>query len=68
MEMTKVESSNIKSVGWLNEELYVEYSGGIYIYEKVSKELFTKLLAAESKGHFMNEEIKGKYNYRKAGK
>lgn len=65
MEMIKVDSSNVKSIGWDKDQLYVEYSGGTYIYENVAKEVFDKLMLAESKGKFMVSEIKGKYNYKK---
>lgn len=68
MELTKVKSSNIIAVGWENDKLYVEYPGGIYTYNNVSKDLYEKLLSAESKGHFLNEEIKGRYAFSKIGK
>lgn len=64
MILTKVESSNIESVGWENNTLYVKYlSGGYYAYQNVPKEVYDNFCAAESKGRFMNAEVKNKYNY-----
>lgn len=64
MQLREVMSSNIKKVGYENKELLVEYlSGAKYKYKEVPEELFTKLLEAESKGRFMNSEVKGKYEY-----
>lgn len=65
MEMIKVKSSNIQSVGYENEKLYVQYNSGLYLYEGVKKEVYNNLLQAESKGHFISTEIRGKYNYKK---
>ena len=61
--MVKVESSNISAVDF-NEGLIVEYKSGVrYKYKDVPKELYEKLLQAESKGRFVNTEIKGHYEY-----
>lgn len=66
MEFVKVESSNVKEVAWENNELYVIYNGdNCYKYENVPKEVYDKLLLSESKGKFMNSEVKNKYNYKK---
>lgn len=63
MEMKKVKSSNVVAVGYDGANLIVEYAGGTYSYEKVAKKVYEGLLAAESKGRYMNSEIKGKYAY-----
>lgn len=68
IKMVKVESSNIKEIGWDNDALYVKYSSGVYRYNGVKKEIFEELLKAESKGRFMNEQIKGQYDYKKLEK
>ena len=65
MEMVSVKSSNVKAVGFEDNKLFVEYPGGTYVYEGVDKALYEKLLSAVSVGHFMNEEIKGRFNYSK---
>ncbi|MFC1696873.1 KTSC domain-containing protein [Nanoarchaeota archaeon] len=64
MERTNVNSSNIKSIGYdeQNGILEIEFlSGGIYQYSKVSKETYNALMNASSKGKFFATFIKDKY-------
>lgn len=62
MELKKVKSSNIESVGYENENLYIQYqSGTIYKYKNVPKVIYESLMDSDSKGRFMNSEIKNKY-------
>lgn len=62
MELKKVKSSNIDSVGYENENLYIQYqSGAIYKYKNVPKVIYESLIDSDSKGRFMNSEIKNKY-------
>lgn len=63
IKFTEVKSSNIISVGHDETNLYVNYKSGTYKYENVDKSVYESLLSSESKGRFMNENIKGKYNY-----
>ena len=67
MKVQEVVSSNISKVGYLpTKGLIVEYkSGNTYAYKDVPYEIYTKMLESESKGRFMNENIKGKYKYSK---
>ena len=65
MQMTPVISSNVIAVGYENNNLYVDYKGGRYIYLNVPKIEFENLLNAESKGKYMNKHIKGYYSYSK---
>ena len=59
---SEVNSSNIKSVGYLNNNLLVEYhSGDVYSYKQVPALLYDKLVTADSVGRFVNSEIKSKY-------
>jgi hypothetical protein len=62
---TPVESSNIISVGYdeTTSSMYVKYPSGIYKYDDVDKSVYESLLTSTSKGRFMNENIKGQYNY-----
>ena len=60
---TPVQSSNIISVGHDGTNLYVNYKSGTYRYDNVDKSVYESLLSSESKGRFMNENIKGKYTY-----
>ena len=62
--MIAVSSSNIKAIDHDGTDLVVEYiSGSKYRYKGVPTELFEALKTAESKGRFMNAEIKGKFDY-----
>jgi len=63
MEMIKVNSSNVIAIGYDGKDLHVQYAGGTYVYENVSRQLFEDLKKAESKGKFMNEFVKGTYKY-----
>ena len=68
VEMKKVNSSNIQAIGYKDwiQELYVQYNSGTYIYHEVELELYERLMKAESKGRFLNENIKNKYKFTKA--
>ena len=70
MKLQEVVSSNISGVGYEKEgNLIVGYtSGATYRYKGVPKELYEALLKAESKGRFMNESIKGHYEYERVDK
>lgn len=63
IQFTEVKSSNIISIGHDGTNLYVNYKSGTYKYENVDKSVYESLISSESKGRFMNENIKGKYNY-----
>jgi hypothetical protein len=63
IQFTEVKSSNIISIGHDGTNLYVNYKSGTYKYENVDKSVYESLLTSDSKGKFMNENIKGKYNY-----
>ena len=62
-----VSSSNILSVGYKNEKLYVEFSNsGLYEYTNVPQEIFESFIAASSVGKFFYANIKkGPYPYKK---
>jgi hypothetical protein len=63
IQFTQVQSSNIISIGHDGTNLYVNYKSGTYKYENVDKSVYESLISSESKGRFMNENIKGKYTY-----
>ncbi len=72
VSMVLVESSQIKSIGHLPEDnatqlkLFVRFhSGGLYVYRKVPAALVQDFIAAESSGSFLNQNIKGKFEYEK---
>ncbi len=69
MDRTTVTSSNIASVGYDLETrtLEVEFKhGGVYQYAEVPPEDHAGLMAADSKGKFLNERIKLAYGYSSA--
>ena len=60
----QVVSSNINAIDYDGTDLIVEYKSGTkYKYKNVPTELFESLKNAESKGRFINSEIKGKFDY-----
>ena len=67
--MIPVESSSIELVGYDEEaqELYVQFHnrGRTYAYADVSPAQFDALLAAPSKGRYLNYEIKPYHEYRR---
>jgi hypothetical protein len=61
MEMQPVKSSNVRAVGYdeENKTLTVEFrSGGIYQYPGVPPEMYADLLAAESVGRFVSQVVR----------
>ena len=71
MERTPVTSSSIASAGYSAEgsTLELEYrNGSVYQYFAVPKSVFDSLLAAESKGTFVSERIRGHYPYRRVAR
>jgi hypothetical protein len=68
MERIPVASSSIASAGYSMDgsTLELEYrNGSVYQYFAVPKKVFDSLLAAESKGIFVSERIRGHYPYRR---
>lgn len=66
MTLEPVSSSNLEAVGYdsPSETLAVRFkSGRIYQYFDVPKHIHASLMAAESKGGYLNREIKGAYRY-----
>lgn len=66
LKLKDVQSSNIEKIGYNEEDkiLYVKYKlGKIYAYANVPKDLYESLNKAESKGSYMNSNIKNKFKY-----
>ncbi len=64
--MVPVQSSNVESIGYQPNELHVRFrAGGHYVYDGTNAELHQALLAAESKGRFIGQHLKGKFTSRK---
>ena len=65
---TEVESSNIDQIGYDEDrqELHVLFnSGSEYVYAGVSDTTVKAFIEADSKGKFLNQYIKGNYEYQK---
>jgi KTSC domain-containing protein len=61
-----VDSTNIISAGYdpATKTLELEFvKGNIYQYFGVPRSIYEGLMAADSKGAFVNTEIKGSYDY-----
>jgi hypothetical protein len=70
MVRQSVSSSNVASIGYdsATETLEVEFnSGGIYQYYNIPQNIFDELLAAPSKGQFLNAYIKNAYPFSRVG-
>lgn len=68
MKRDGVVSSNIKSIGYdpLRKKLEVEFnSGSVYRYKDVPKSVYNEFMSADSKGRYLNQNIKYNYKYRK---
>ncbi len=67
MEMIKVQSSNIDSVGYDEETktLVIKFHNGTYNYSGVPKQVFLSLLHAPSKGGYHHDFIKDVYTYKR---
>jgi hypothetical protein len=68
-EMIYVDSTNIEAIGYdaSTRELYVRFlkSGETYVYYDVEDWEFEEFKSADSKGTFLNTNIKGRHNYAK---
>jgi len=68
IERKKVESSNLKAVGYDEEKevLAIEFkNGSIYYYYEVPKTVYFNLIEADSVGAFLARRIKGIYDFKK---
>ena len=66
-KMIFVDSSNIEAIGHDPDqrELYVQFQNGrTYVYADVSVQTYEEFLQADSKGSYLNREIKPNYGCR----
>ena len=67
--MTPVQSTNIHSIGYKadTQTLIVKFrvSGQVYEYLNVPQNLYEGLMASESKGKYINDNIRSQFNYRR---
>lgn len=68
-EMEFIDSSNIEAIGYDsdNQELHVRFlkSGETYVYYGVDEWVFQEFMQADSKGIYLNNNIKERYQYGK---
>ncbi len=65
-EMHYVGSSNIEAIGYEpdRQELYVRFlKTGDYVYYYVEEWVFNEFMQANSKGGYLHNYIKGRYDY-----
>lgn len=67
MEMIKVKSSNLNSIGYdeKTETLVIRFHNGTYNYLGVPKQIFINLLNSSSKGKYHRDFIKDVYQFQK---
>ena len=65
-DMIPVDSTDLESVGYDGQNLFVQFKrNAVYIYFQVPESLYRDLLAADSKGKFLNKHIKGIFDYKR---
>ncbi len=65
-DMHYVDSSNVEAIGYCpeTEELHVQFlKSGLYVYAGVPEWVYVEFMEAESKGRYLNENIKECYPY-----
>jgi len=71
MRLRHVRSSAIEAVGYEPERQCLEVRWGgqrrVYRYHRVPVEVYEELLQAESKGTYVNEQVKPRYLYEVIG-
>jgi hypothetical protein len=68
MNRTPVDSSNIADVGYDESSMTLEVgfrSGAVYQYFDVPQTVYRDFMGADSKGTFLNANIKNNYRYTK---
>jgi hypothetical protein len=68
-EMEYVDSSNIEAIGYDEDarELWIRFlEGRMYVYSDVPPATYDDIMRADSKGSYLNREVKPNYSYRPA--
>jgi hypothetical protein len=66
-DMTMIDSSTIEAIGYDEpaRELHVRFkSGKTYVYLDVSAETYQEFAQSDSKGSYLNREIKSNFEWR----
>jgi hypothetical protein len=68
-DMQYVDSSNIEAIGYdaSSQELHVRFlkSGETYVYYAVDEWVFVELMQSDSKGKYLNANVKPNYHFGK---
>ena len=65
-EMTPVESSNVKAVGYDGTNLFVSFkTNTLYVYFDVPEMVYDGMMQAASKGSFLHQHVINQYRYEK---
>jgi hypothetical protein len=65
-----VQSSNLKSIGYDEQQKFLEiefHSGGIYQYSNIPREIYSNLSNAAFKGEFFAYSIKDNFSTKRVG-
>lgn len=66
LRRTPITSSTLKSAGYAEGVLEVEFKdGSVYRYSDVPAEVAEAFLASDSKGHYLVTFIRGRYEFEK---
>ncbi len=66
MQPTYVSSSNIDTINYSLNTIYIRFkNGSSYKYNKVPYHVYSKLVSAESVGQEFHRSIRGKFEYEK---
>jgi hypothetical protein len=66
MSRISVTSSNLKSVGYTDGTLEIEFFGGrIYQYADVPQGIYEELMRANSHGKYFHRRIRNSYRYQR---
>lgn len=64
MEREPVESSSLRSIGYEDGTLEIEFANGtVYQYFDVPQALYDELRRADSHGRAFNEQLRGHFRY-----
>lgn len=68
MQLIPVSSSNIFSIGYEENTLYVQFhSGALYAYYNVPEDVYHALMSAPSHGKYLAAHVKGHCAYKRIG-
>lgn len=68
MNMISVSSSDISSIGYESNTLYITFNrGGTYSYSGVPQSVYQGLMSAASKGSYFHEHVRNNYTPHKLG-